>query len=178
MNRKALLYALVYCFLLVSFRLYILLGGYALTTFGFYYSTITGVILIVPFYILAIKDVRDNENQGLISGREAMRIALTVFAVGAIVSSVYNYVEYKYTGPQMAEQHYRSEQFLDHLKKQPQVKSEDYQTIIETQILDAKGAAFKATTGKLFSLMLIGLSAAFITSALMKRAPSGNSSSL
>jgi uncharacterized membrane protein YhaH (DUF805 family) len=171
MNKKALLYALGYCLLLILFRIAILLGGYSLTKFGYYYSTITGVFLIIPFYYLAIKDVRDRDYGGIIAGKEAMRIALTIFAVSAIITSVYHYFEYKYHGAALAEQYYNSEQFLDFLKTRTPTKPENYQKVIDEQIRDSKDAAFKATTAKLFSFMLIGLGGAFITSILMKRSP-------
>ena len=171
MNKKALFYALGYCVLVILFRLAIILGGYSLTKFGYYYSTITGVFLIIPFYYLAIKDVRDRDYGGIIAGKEAMRIALTIFAISAIVTSVYNYLEFKYHGMALAEQYYNSEQFLEFLKTRTKTKPEDYQKVIAEQIRDSKDAAFKATTGKLFSFMLIGLGGAFVTSLLMKRGP-------
>jgi hypothetical protein len=169
MNKKALLYGLAYCALLITFRLVIIIGGYSLSKFGYYYSTITGVFLLIPFFYLVIKDVRDNDYGGFIGGREAMRLALTVFAVGAILGSVFHYFEYQYHGAELAQQYYNSEQFLEFLRTRTKVKPEDYSRIIDEQLRDSKGAAFKATTGKLFSFMLIGLAGAFITAASMKR---------
>ncbi len=169
MNRRALHFALAYSAFFILFKLSIILGGFALTRFGFYFSNITAFFCVVPFYILAVKGVRDKEQGGTISGREAMRITLTVFAVSAIIISIYHYIEFEMVGKQLAAEYYRSQQFLDFLKLQVKVKPEDYEKVIQQQIAGSDTAAFQATTGKLFSFMIIGLGAAFITSALMKR---------
>ena len=169
MNRRALIHGLVYAVVVILFKLYILLGGYSFSSFGFYFANITAAALIIPFYYSAVRNVRDKENGGVIAGREAMRIALTVFAVGALLISVYHYAEFELKGKELAVEYYRSEQFLQFLKKQQRIKPEQYQSIINEQIVSADSAAFKATTGKLFSFLIIGGSAAFITAALMKR---------
>jgi uncharacterized membrane protein YhaH (DUF805 family) len=168
MNRKALYFALAYSALVILFKLVILMGGYSLTKFGYYYSTVTAVFLIIPFYFLAIRTVRDRDYGGVITGREAMRVALTVFAVSAIIISVYNYFEYEYSGKELAIQYYNSEQYLEFLKTRTKTAPEDYRKIIDEQIKDSENAAFRATTGKLFSSLIIGLSGAFIASVLMK----------
>jgi len=168
-NRKALYFGLGYSFAAIAFKLFILVGGYSLSTFGFFYSSLTSVLLIIPFYVMAIKSVRDTDYGGIIGGRECARIALTIFAIGAVLISVYNYFEFEYSGKALAIDYYNSEQFMTFLKAQAKIKPEDYQKIIAEQIHTSEVSAFKATTGKLFSYMFIGLSSAFITSAIMKR---------
>jgi hypothetical protein len=106
-----------------------------------------------------------------------MRMALTVLAVAAIVLSVYNYVEFNWKYKEIATQYYNSPEYLQVLKdmqtKMPgKIKTEDFPKIIESQISSL--AAGKATTGKLFPLVLIGLSGAFITAMFMKRGPKVN----
>jgi hypothetical protein len=169
MNKKALIYGVIYALVVIAFKLYILFGGYSLTRYGFYFSSITSVFLILPFYILLIKSVRDTDYGGLIGGREAMRIALTVFAVSAVIICIYNYAEFEYSGKQLAIAYYNSEDFLKFLKTQPKVKPEDYSKIISEQIVNSENSAFKATTGKLVSMMLIGISGAVIIASIMKR---------
>lgn len=171
MNRGALFHGLAYAILAILFKLYIIIGGYSFTTFGFYFANVTAAALIIPFYYSAIRQARDRHNDGFIAGREAMRIALTVFAVGALLLSVYHYAEFELKGKELAMEYYRSEQFLEFLKRQPKVKPEQYQAVIDEQISAADSAAFKATTAKLFSFIIVGVSAAFITSVLMKRRP-------
>ncbi|MDO9000906.1 MAG: DUF4199 domain-containing protein [Bacteroidota bacterium] len=169
MNRKALYFGLAYSATVIAFKLFILLGGYSLSTFGYFYSSITSVLLIIPFYYLAIKSVRDKDYGGIIGGKEAVRICLTIFAVSAVIVSVYNYFEFENSGKALAIDYYNSEQFMTFLKAQAKIKAEDYQKIIAEQIKASEVSGFKATTGKLFSFMLIGAISAFITSAIMKK---------
>ncbi len=169
MNKKALLYGVIYSVVVIAFKLFILKGGYSLTKFGYFYSGIIGVFLIIPFYILAIKDVRDKTYNGVIGGREAMRVALTIFAISAVLISIYNYYEFEYNGKAMAIEYYNSVEYMDFLKAQKKTLPAEYPKIIAEQIKIAEVSAFKATTGKLFSFMLIGLSSAFITAMFMKR---------
>lgn len=168
MNKHALIFGTAYALLVVAIKLAVLLGGYSLTRFGFYYAHITSVFLIIPFYIFAVLRQR-RLNGGTIGGREGLRVALSVFAVGALLTSVYNYVEFEQSGKQLAIDYYNSQQFLDFLKSQSKIKAADYSKIIAEQIQNADVSAFKATTGRLFSLMLIGLSGAFIVAATLKR---------
>jgi hypothetical protein len=169
MNKKGLIFGIAYSVFVIAFKLFILLGGYSLSHFGWYYSNVVGVFMIIPFYILAIKSVRDKDQNGFIGGREGMRVALTVFATGAILVSTYNYIEFEYSGKAMAIEYYNSQQFLDFLKTQPKIKAEDYQKIIAEQVKMSEVSAFKATTGKLFSYMLLGISSAVIVSLIMRR---------
>jgi hypothetical protein len=168
MNKRTLLYGLAYCVCYILFKLYIIYGGYALTRFGFFYSHVIAVVLIIPFYYLAVKNQRDREMGGFIGGREAIRAALGVFAVGAVIASVYNYLEYEYSGKDLAIGYYNSEQFTDYLLKK-NVKPRDFDKIIAEQVANSKDAGFKATTGKLFSMLIIGVSGALIVGTLMRR---------
>jgi hypothetical protein len=177
MNKRALVIGLIYCAVVIAFKLFILLGGYTLTRFGFYYSNIVAIFAIVPFFIIAIHQVREKDFGGVIGGKDAMRMALTVLAVAAIVLSVYNYVEFNWKYKEIATQYYNSPEYMQVLKdmqtKMPgKIKTEDFPKIIESQISSL--AAGKATTGKLFPLVLIGLSGAFITAMFMKRGPKVN----
>jgi hypothetical protein len=103
-----------------------------------------------------------------------MRLCLTVFAAAAILTSVYNYFEYQLSGRQLAIDYYHGEQFREFLRNKPQIKPSDYGRIIDEQVASAGGAAFRATTGKLFSLLLIGLVSAFAVSSLLKRKAPAN----
>jgi hypothetical protein len=171
MNRRALYTALAYSALVILIKLFIIFKQYYASHFGFYYAHILTVLLILPFFGFALKNVRDKENNGVISGRECMRICLTILAVSAIILTVYNYAEVKFYGKQMAEVHYRSDEYMTFLKKQRSVKPEQYNEIIETQISGVPDNAFRFATAKLFPFVLIGLSGAFVISMVMKRRP-------
>lgn len=175
MNKRALTIGLIYTVLVIIFKLIILLGGFTLTKFGFYYSNIVTVFAIIPFFMLAIYQVREKDCGGVISGKDAIRMAFTVLAVAAIALTIYHYVEFKWKYHELAVQYYRSEEYLEVLKnmqsKMPdKIKTENFPNIIEEQI--SALSAGKAATGKLFPLILIGLSGAFMSALFMKRSVS------
>jgi hypothetical protein len=172
MNRRALNFALAYSLLVIIYKLAIVLGGYTSTKFGFYYSNILSVIFIIPFYYVCIKMVRDKDYGGVISGREAIRIAFTILGVSMIIISLYNYIEFNWKIKDVSIEYYHSKEYLDVLTQQQlkypdKLKTEDFPRIIEEQIRDA--SAFKATTGKIITMMFIGLGGAFVTAVFLKR---------
>jgi hypothetical protein len=172
MNRRALFFGLLYCLTVIIFKLIVVLGGFTFSKFGFYYSNIVSVFLIFPFFFLAIYLVREKDYGGLIRGKEAARIALTVLVVGMIGVSIYNYIEFNWKFRELSVEYYNGNEFLNILKAQQvkhpdKVKTEDFPKIIKEQIEGL--SAFKATTGKLFSLLFLGMSGAFVVSVLMKR---------
>jgi hypothetical protein len=171
MNKRALTIGFIYCAVAIIFKLIILLGGYTLTRFGFYYSNIVGVFAIIPFFMIAIYMVREKDFGGVISGKDAMRMALTVLAVATIVMSVYNYIEFNWKYKEIATEYYNSPEYhkvLEEIKaKNPGKVTQPLPEIIKAQIADL--SAGKATTGKLFPLVLLGLSGAFVTAMFMKR---------
>jgi len=172
MNKRALVTGLFYSLFVIAFKLYILLGGYTFTKFGFNYAHIISIFFIVPFFIIAIRSVRQKELNGVIGGRQSLRIALTVLAVAMVVLSVYNYIEFNWKFKELAVQYYNSQNYLDILKdlaaKRPdKVKAEDFPKIIQEQISSL--APGRATTGKLFPLLLVGLSGAFVSAMFMKK---------
>lgn len=171
MNKKALLLACIYSLLVIAYKLFIWKGGYMFSDFGFKYAQIVSVLFIIPFLIIGIKWVRDGENNGVIGGKEAMRVALIIVGISAIILSVYNYFEFKMNYEAFTN-YYKSDTYMNYLLKDPKAKQIGYQKIIDFQI--SQLSAFKATTGKLFPFMLLSLSASFITAVFMKRAVAKN----
>jgi hypothetical protein len=169
MNKKALLYGVVYALVVITFKVYILFSGNALTKFGYFYSNITAVFLILPFYFLLLKGVRDKDYGGVIGGREAFRLNLSLLAIAVIFISIYHYIEFSVYGQDLAQTYYTSENFLSFLKTQKNISPDKYSSIIDEQIKSAGTSAFKATTGKLVSYLFVGISGAFIVSVFMKR---------
>jgi hypothetical protein len=164
--------ALIYCVAVITFKLIILLGGYTLSRFGFYYSHTVSVFFLIPFLFLAIYRVREKDLGGVIGGREAVRVALTVVAVAAIILSLYHYMEFKWKYGEIALNYYHSEEYLNILKEQlarhpDKLKESDFPKIIENQI--AELSAFRAATARLTPIVFIGLSGAFIAAVFMKR---------
>ncbi len=169
MNKKALLYGTLYAIVVICFKVYILVSGNALSKFGYFYSNITAVFFIFPFYIFLLKSVRDKDFGGVIGGREAFRLSLSLLAIAVIFISIYHYIEFSYYGQELAQTYYNSDSFLNFLKSQKNVSPENYNNIIQEQIKSAGNSAFKATTGKLVSYLFVGISGAFIVSVFMKR---------
>jgi hypothetical protein len=88
--------------------------------------------------------------------------------------SIYHYIEFNWKYREMAVEYYNSPEYLNILKdwsaKQPdKIKIDNFPNIIQEQI--GALSAGKATTGKLFPLILIGLGGAFVTAMIMKRGP-------
>lgn len=172
MNRRALLFGCIYCLLFIIYKLVILIGGYTLTKFGFYYSNIVGMVFIIPFYFITVQQVRDKDFGGVISGRDAMRMCMTVLATAVIITSIYNYFEFNLKYKDIATEYYHSDEYLNVLRAQQsrypdKIKTENFPAIIEEQI--SALSAFKATTGKLIPLMFVGLGGAFLASIMLKR---------
>lgn len=172
MNKRALINGLIYCAIAIAFKLYILLGGYTFSKFGYNYSIIISIFLIIPFFFISIYQVREKEYGGIIGGREAVRIALSVLSVAVVVMSVYNYMEFAWKVQDLSVEYYNSSVYLERLKemqdKMPdKIKTEDFPKIIQEQL--ASLSPFKATTGKLIPMLLVGLGGAFIAAVLMKK---------
>lgn len=168
MNKKALIIGLIYSVLVIIYKMSIWMSGAMFNDFNFKYSHILSVLAIIPFLIVVIKWVRDKENGGIIGGRDAMRMALTVVGISAIILSVYNYVEFKMNLDAFAE-YYKSETYMSYLLKDPKAKQIGYQKIIDFQI--SQLSPIKATTGKLFPFLLLSLSGSFICAVFMKKNP-------
>lgn len=166
MNNRALIIALVYSALVIIYKTSIWMSGDMFNDFSFKYSHILSVLAILPFLIIVIKQVRDKENGGVIGGREAMRMALTVVGISAIILSIYNYIEFKMNMDAFAE-YYKSDTYMSFLLKDPKAKQIGYQKIIDFQI--SQLSPLKATTGKLFPFLLLSLSASFICAVFLKK---------
>lgn len=172
MNKRAIYNGLIYCVLAIAFKLYILLSGQSFTKFGFNYSIIVSILLIVPFFFIAIWQVREKEMGGLIGGREAMRIALTVLVVAIVIMSVYNYLEFALKMQDLSVEYYKGPVFLERLKEMQarlpdKIKTESFPAIIQEQ-LDSL-SPFKATTGKLIPMLIVGLGGSFVAAVTLKK---------
>src|SRR5262245_49936952 len=117
MNKRAFILGVIYSVCVIIYKLIIILTGQQLTNFGFYYSHIISVLMIVPFMILAIIYVRDVENGGFISGRDAIKTALTIFGVSVIILSCYNYIEFVWKLQEISVQYYNGPDYLAFLQK-------------------------------------------------------------
>lgn len=166
MKNRALILGITYSVLVIIYKLIIVLGGYGLTKFGFLFSHIVSVVMIMPFIFIAIKLTR-NDNNGIISGRDALKVGLTALVVAAVITSLYNYIEFEWKWKAISVEYYNSQAFLDILKTKPKFTEAEYPKIIAEAI--AGLSSFKATTGKLFVLFFFGVSAAFVSAVFLKK---------
>jgi hypothetical protein len=172
MNKRALIFGVIYSVIVVIYKLAIIFTGQQLTTFGFYYSHIISVFAIIPFMIIAVKQVRDIDYGGLISGKEALKVGLTVFAIAVVILSMYTYIEFEWKLRDISVQYYNGPEYHQFLEKQSasnptKVNKSMYQDIIDSNIADL--SPMKAVTAKLFSFFILCFSFSFIVAVFMKR---------
>lgn len=170
-QNKPLFFGLLASAIIILFKLFIVLGGFAITTFGFNWSPIVSVFMIIPFIGLTIKSVR-TQNGGFIEGRVALKKALQMAVITIIVVSAYNYIEFEWKWRAFSEEYYNSDKYLAFLKRQNGLKAEDYPKIIKEQIEYVKQlSAFRFTTIKIVPYFLFSVSSAFMFAVFMKRTP-------
>jgi hypothetical protein len=172
MNKRALIYGVIYSIVVIIYKLIILLSGQQLTTFGFYYSHIISVFAIIPFMIIAVKQVRDVDQGGIISGRDALKIGLTIFGVSVIILSCYTYIEFVWKMQDISVEYYNGPDYHAFLEKQSKANPEKLSPSMFKNIIDENIAALspmKAVTAKLFSFFLLCFSFSFMVAAFMKR---------
>lgn len=172
MNKRAVILGVIYSICVIIYKLTIILTGQQLTNFGFYYSHIISVFAIIPFMILGVKYTRDAENGGVISGRDALKIGLTIFGVSVIILSCYHYIEFVWKLRELSVQYYNGPDYREFLERQAKnnptkLNPGMFQAIIDENI--AALSPMKAVTAKLFSFFLISFSFAFIISVFMKK---------
>ncbi len=167
MNKRVVFIGISYSALVIIYKLIIILGGYQLTKFGFFYSHIISVFAIIPFMLLAIQQVRDKDTGGSISGKEAFGAALGVAGISIIFLSTYTYIEFEWKLKDLSIQYYNSLDYLEFLKGNKNLKVADHGKIIAAQIENL--SAMKAVTAKLFSFLLISCSSAFMCGVFMRK---------
>ena len=167
MNKRTIITGLAYSIFVIIYKLIIILGGYQFTKFGFYYSHVLSVFLILPFVIYAIKGARDKDMGGKMTGKEAFKTGAGVVAIAAIILSIYNYVEFEWKLRDMSLEYYNSPAYIEFLKGIPKLKPEDYPKVIAEVTSQLSG--FKAVTAKLLSFFILGLGTSFIGSVFMKK---------
>lgn len=172
MNKRALIFGVIYSIVVIIYKLIIIFSGQQLTTFGFYYSHIISVFAIIPFMIIAVKQVRDIDYGGVISGREALKLGLTVFGISVVILSLYTYIEFEWVMKDISVQYYNGPEYHAFLEKQSaanpaKLNKSMFQGIIDDNI--AALSPLKAVTAKLFSFFILCFSFSFIIAVFMKR---------
>ncbi len=172
MNKRAVILGIIYSVCVIIYKLVIVLSGQQLTTFGFYYSHIISVFMIIPFMIMAIKYVRDMERGGIIGGRDALKVGLTVFGISVVILSCYNAIEFVWKLEDLSKEYYNGPEYNAFLERQAKLNPDKLNPGMFQGIIDDNIAALsplKAVTAKLFSFFLISFSSAFIIAVFMKK---------
>jgi len=156
----------MYSFLIIIYKLGIVLSGNALSRFGFYFSNIIGTLAVIPFIFFTVKLAR-NDKGGFIGGKEALKAGFLTAVIASLILSVYNYFEFEWVWRKLSVEYYNSIDFKLFLAKNKQIKPEEYPSKIDAAISGL--SAFKAMTGKLATLLFISLATSFICAASLKR---------
>jgi hypothetical protein len=169
LNNKAVLYSVVFAILAISFKLYVFYGGLQITRLGVL-SHLIIIGSIFPFVLLLLFQMRKS-NDGALAGKQAFKEALKFVVISALIISLFNYIFHQVTlgdyirnyiaeyGPKAIKE--------GALKAGKAVTDEDIKKEIQYRIEDA--TAFKDTTGKLFSMVLVGGFFSLIGSMLLRR---------
>ncbi|MCX8081497.1 MAG: DUF4199 domain-containing protein [Bacteroidia bacterium] len=160
-------FALLYSLICILFKVYVIQSGLILTNFGFYYSHAITVLFLIPYFFLSLWYYRKKIITGTYSGRQGFKFLMEILVFSILCMSVYHYAEFEWKLKELACQYYRSELYLNFLKKQSRLKPEDYPKIIEEQIRSA--SAFKAVTSKILSYLIIGGSGAFFCALIQRK---------
>ena len=167
----ALMIGLVCALLVIAFKLVILLGGFAVSNFGFKWSQMISVFMVLPFIWYTIRYLR-GQNGGYIGGKEALRSGLTMAVTAILIISAYHYVEFEWKWRDIAQEYYNGETYLNFLKSHKEVKPEQYSQIIHEQIENIRLLSpFKYVTYKLVPFMLFSVTTAFMCAVFMKKGP-------
>lgn len=171
MNKRSIYLAVIYSILVIAFKLYVIYGGLALTKFGFNYAHILTVACIIPFLFLAIKQQRDKELGGVIGGKVALKQAMTVAVVSAIILSAYSYFEFEFKWKEISYQYYQGDAFHkkydEFYAQNPNAKKETFENVVKYNIDNL--SAFRFMTVRLLSFLLLSFSASFMLAVFMKK---------
>ncbi len=171
MNKTGIKYAIAYALFVIIVKLVIIFGGFAITDFGFKYSHIITVFLIIPFILMAIKHERDKVMGGYIRGREGMKIGITVVMISAIILSIYSYIEFQVWWEDFSKAYYSSEKFYqayeNFYKTHPNLKKETFEKVVELNLNSM--SAFQFMTVRLITFVLIGIACSFLCGVMLRK---------
>lgn len=165
-TKRPVAFALIYSVIAIIFKLIVLLGGFALTKFGFYFSNIVSVLMMVPFIFLTIYFVK-KDNGGFIGGKEGLQSGLKMAVLAIIILSAYHYIEFEWKWHDLSVEYYNSAQFKEFLGKNPTIKVGQYPKIISDGINEL--SPMKAVTGKLFLLLFFAVSTSFVCAVALRK---------
>jgi hypothetical protein len=172
MKNKPLLFTLIYAPLVIIFKLWLFYSDRQMSGLGMY-SHLLSLLVLTPFCFFLVKKIRDEDFNGIISGRNALKESLKFVLFSGLILSVFNYIFFE---AEMGR--YMANYILDvgpgkmkeeALKAKKVITDAEIKTQL-TQVV-ANLSAFRDTTFKLLSIMAFGVFSSFISSVFLKRSP-------
>lgn len=166
---RPFLFALVYCVLVIAFKLFVFNSGMQMTKLGMY-SHILSLLFMSPFIFLLVFLARKARG-GEIEGKVAIIQGLTFVLISSIILSVFNYIFFEQALASYIVNYIQTEgpkSILEEAaKKGKTVTQAEVDKMIKGGIEDL--SAFKDTTSKLFSMLVFGIFSSFVVSIFLKR---------
>lgn len=119
-------------------------------------------VITFAIFAMAIKTYKQN-NQGLLSIREALKMGLAVAVIGGLIAGVYAFIHYSYISPEFIEM-IREEAFLQ-ISEQTLQEEQREQAV---QITNITTSPLFFATITLVSSLFFGFLISLITGAIMK----------
>src|ERR1041385_7696690 len=111
MRKKAFIVAAIYSILVIAFKLFVWQGGHTFDP-AYRWSHAFSLLAIIPFIFFGVKWVRDSENGGYISGKEAGQTGLTIALFSGIILFAYHYIEFN-NSMDIYKAYYHSKEYMD-----------------------------------------------------------------
>lgn len=168
MNRRLVIYSLVYSLLVIASISITFYGGYIKQLNVVYFLTL---IVMFPFVLAYLWQLRNNEGGGFIGGREAVKEGLKFVMLSTVILCLFqaaffemDFKDYKVNhiraiGPDVIKQ--------EITKGQLKAKIEDIPKIIENDVKQV--TMFAEITAVLFKSIFYGAFSCFISAMIVKR---------
>ena len=173
LRQKPVLFALLYCILVISFKLFVFYSNLQMTKLGMY-SHILSLLLMTPVIFLLVF-LKRREVAGTMSGKMALREGLIFMAVSAVILSVFNYIFFERELGNYIITYIQTkgpESILEQSKKTGKaITPAEVRKVINDEIANLSG--FRDTTSKLFSIIVFGIFSSFVASIFLKQNTNG-----
>jgi len=173
LKQKPFLFALVYSVLVIAFKLFVFNSGLQMTKLGMY-SHILSLLLMTPF-ILVLVFLERRSRGGQIGGKAALQQGLIFTSVSIVILSAFNFIFFQHELGACIAEYIRTnapKSILEEAaKKGKTISPAEIDKMVQGGIDDL--SAFKDTTSKLFSMLIMGIFSSFIASIFLKNSANG-----
>jgi hypothetical protein len=159
--------------LVIAFKLFIFNSGMQMTKLGMY-SHILSLLLMTPFIFLLVFLERRNRG-GQIEGKAALQQGLIFASVAIVILSVFNFIFFQQELGACIADYIRANApkslMAEAAKKGKTLTPAEIDSMVKGGIEDL--SAFKDTTSKLFSMLIMGIFSSFVASIFLKTGSNG-----